>query len=704
MLHQSLNSAGIAQPNVLIQRSWERCARHGRELEDEPVLLDRADLNTRMDQYASLLQAATPQIQAALGLVTQAQGIVLLSDASGVILQSAGNNAFLNKADQVALRPGVSWAENLRGTNAIGTALIEKAFIRVHGQEHFLSRNRILSCHAAPIRSPRGEILGVLDISGDARNLPEFTGELVRIAASQICADILNGAPDHIARIQFQQEPGPLNSTSCGTLLVADGQIVGADERAVALLDTSYSALLDGPAEHWLPQWNQLHAEPAIAYTTDGMAFYATLQSERSLIGAGRSASSALSRNADADLAFPELARPSKTSSLGNSRESGNSHPSAATSEDARASNEAQELKNTFSKGRRTVQSVEDLPKLAPDVQDMLRQTTLAINADLGVLLLGETGTGKEVFARHLHARSRWADGPFVAINCAALPESLIEAELFGYESGAFTGAQRNGSKGRLRDANGGVLFLDEIGDMPLQLQSRLLRVLQERVVQPLGSDKTWPVQFGLISATNQDLHTLSSEEKFRQDLYYRIQDHQVQLPPLRTRTDLRAFICAELRRHENSPSLIFDDKTLDLLCAYHWPGNYRQLRSVLKTLAALLPAGSIIRPESLPQHVQFMLQIKPLMANESIGQTPDIGDSQTSYLSPSSLTPEWKAAATHARHNSAPDMSIKALQRQHIRQALEKNRGNVSKTARELGLHRSTVYRQLADKEPKIH
>ncbi len=698
MLHQSLNSAGIAQPNVLIQRSWERCARHGRELEDEPVLLDRADLNTRMDQYASLLQAATPQIQAALGLVTQAQGIVLLSDASGVILQSAGNNAFLNKADQVALRPGVSWAENLRGTNAIGTALIEKAFIRVHGQEHFLSRNRILSCHAAPIRSPRGEILGVLDISGDARNLPEFTGELVRIAASQICADILNGAPDHVARIQLQQEPGPLNSTNCGTLLVADGQIVGADERAVALLDTSYSALLDGPAERWLPHWNQLHAEPTITYTADGMAFYAALHTERSLIGAGRAASSALSRNTDAGLAFPALARSSTTPSPGNSRQT------AAASDIARAPNDAQELKNTVSKGRRTVESAEDLPKLAPDVQDMLRQTTLAINADLGVLLLGETGTGKEVFARHLHARSLWADGPFVAINCAALPESLIEAELFGYESGAFTGAQRNGSKGRLRDANGGVLFLDEIGDMPLQLQSRLLRVLQERVVQPLGSDKTWPVQFGLISATNQNLHTLSCEETFRQDLYYRIQDHQVHLPPVRTRTDLRAFICAELRRHESSPSLIFDDKTLDLLCAYQWPGNYRQLRSVLKTLAALLPAGSIIRPESLPQHVQFMLQIKPLMANESIGQTPDTGDSQTSYLSPSSLTPEWKAAATHARHNSAPDMSIKALQRQHIRQALEKNRGNVSKTARELGLHRSTVYRQLADKEPKIH
>src|SRR5690606_3914180 len=217
MLHHSLNSAGTVQPNALIQRSWERCEKQADTLANEPVLLGRADLDTRLDQYASLLQTAAPHIATASGIAAQAQGILLLSDASGVILHATGNNAFLHKADQVTLRPGASWAEGHRGTNAIGTALIENGFTRVIGQEHFLPCNRILTCHAAPIRSPRGEILGVLDISGDARTLPDYTGDLVRITARQIGNQILDLAGMHIARLQLQRHAGPINPAQCGT-------------------------------------------------------------------------------------------------------------------------------------------------------------------------------------------------------------------------------------------------------------------------------------------------------------------------------------------------------------------------------------------------------------------------------------------------------------------------------------------------------
>jgi len=656
MLHHSLNSAGTVQPNTLIQRSWERCEKQADTLANEPVLLDRADLDTRLDQYASLLQTAAPHIATASGIAAQAQGILLLSDASGVILHATGNNAFLHKADQVTLRPGASWAEGHRGTNAIGTALIEKSFTRVIGQEHYLPCNRILSCHAAPIHSPRGEILGVLDISGDARTLPDYTGDLVRITARQIGNQILDRAGTHIARLQFQRHAGPLNAAQCGTLLIADQQIVGANETAAELLDVPLIALLDEPVDKWLPAWKQLQSQPMHSFCADGTVLYATLQFER--IGVAGSA------------------------------------PSQALHGEGATSIPPMPAKNRSGPGR--LQAA--LPVLGPALQHQLRQSTLALNADLGILLLGETGTGKEVFARHLHAHSRWRDGPFVAINCAALPESLIEAELFGYEPGAFTGAQRNGSRGRLREANGGVLFLDEIGDMPLQLQSRLLRVLQERVVQPLGSDKTWPVQFGLISATNQQADTLSREENFRQDLYYRIQDHLVQLPALRYRTDLRAFICAELRRHENAPSLIFADQALDILCAYHWPGNYRQLRSVLKTLTAFLPAGSIIHPESLPAHLLKQLNMP---SSTGMGAAATVHPGRTAAQD--DLATNITQADTLVIHDAIlplesplPEVSVKDLQALRIRQALAKNRGNVSKTARELGLHRSTVYRQL--------
>lgn len=657
MLHHSLTSAGTVQPNVLIQRSWERCEKQAADLEDEPVLLNGADLNIRKDQYASLIEAAAPQIQAASGIVTQAQGILLLSDASGVILHSAGNNAFLHKADQVALRPGASWAEGHRGTNAIGTALIEKAFIRVHGQEHFLSCNRILSCHAAPIHSPRGEILGVLDISGDARTLSDYTGELVRLTARQIANQMMDVAGNHMARLQLQRHPGPMNAAQCATLLIGDEHILGANETAAELLGVPLVALLDELVENWLPQWRRLQSQPTVSYCVNGTALYGTLQFDRMGIGPGGSSLPT----------HPQQHAPAP-------------------------------VKGNQDKVRTTPAAIPPLPVLEPALQRQLRQSTLAIDADLGILLLGETGTGKEVFARQLHAHSRWRDGPFVAINCAALPESLIEAELFGYEPGAFTGAQRNGSRGRLRDANGGVLFLDEIGDMPLPLQSRLLRVLQERIVQPLGSDKAWPVQFGLISATNQHGNALMREAYFRQDLYYRIQDHQVHLPGLRQRVDLRAFICAELRRHENGPHLIFDDKTLDILCAYRWPGNYRQLRSVLKTLAAFLPSGSMIHPESLPAHLLRDLH-QPLQpatgqGSHALSQQPAT-EQQVPSATSNANSQAWPSGTT-ALHK-LPEMSLKDLQTLRIRQALEKNRGNVSKTARELGLHRSTVYRQLA-------
>ena len=666
MLHHSLNSTGTVQPNALIQRSWARCEKQAGALDSEPVLLDRAELNTRMDQYASLLHNATPHIAAASGIVAHAQGILLLSDASGVILHSTGNNAFLHKADQVALRPGASWAEDHRGTNAIGTALIENAFIRVHGQEHYLSCNHILSCHAAPIRSPRGDILGVLDISGDARTLPDYTGDLVRATARQIGDQILDLADTHIARLQFQRQPGLMNPALCGTLLIADERIVGASEGAAELLGMPLSLLLDQAVENWLPQWKQLQPHPSASHDVDGTVLYATLHFER--VGVAKSDTTAAEQT---DLEAPINARTS------------------ADKDRTRPAN----------------LPVSSLPTLEPALQHALRQSTLAINADLGILLLGETGTGKEVFARHLHAHSRWRSGPFIAINCAALPESLIEAELFGYEPGAFTGAQRNGSRGRLRDANGGVLFLDEIGDMPLPLQSRLLRVLQERVVQPLGSDKAWPVQFGLISATNQQPDALAQEENFRQDLYYRIQDHLVHLPPLRQRADLRTFICAELRRHESSPSLIFDDETLDILCACPWPGNYRQLRSVLKTLAAFLPTGSIIRPQSLPAHLLQQARSAPPKTAEPEEDNP----ASTMVPASDALANNTDADTTvftslqSQSDRPLPEVSLKNLQTLRIRQALAKNSGNISKTARELGLHRSTVYRQLARQKPTV-
>lgn len=230
------------------------------------------------------------------------------------------------------------------------------------------------------------------------------------------------------------------------------------------------------------------------------------------------------------------------------------------------------------------------------------------LNAGLSLCVTGETGCGKEHFSRRLFQESRWRNGNFVAINCAALPEPLIESELFGYAPGAFTGANPKGYIGKIREADGGVLFLDEIGDMPAGLQTRLLRVLQEKTVTPLGSRSAYPVEFALVCATHHDLHRQVEAGAFREDLLYRIQEYSLRIPPLRERAQLEAFILQlwrELGGERRDIRLLPD--ALAMLARYPWPGNVRQLLSTLKVLLALADDHAVLTLDDLPQSIAVL-------------------------------------------------------------------------------------------------
>ncbi len=306
-----------------------------------------------------------------------------------------------------------------------------------------------------------------------------------------------------------------------------------------------------------------------------------------------------------------------------------------------------------------------------------------ALDAGLAVLLCGETGTGKEVLSRHIHVRSAWRAGPFVAINCAALPEHLVESELFGYEPGAFTGARREGARGLLRQAQGGVLFLDEIGDMPLALQTRLLRVLQEREVQPLGSDKRVPLAFGLVSASHQDLKALVAQGRFRADLYYRLQDMPLHLPPLRKRPDLAVFIDDAYRALGGYLS----GDALAALARHDWPGNYRELFSVLRRLRCQHP-GTAARRGQQSARGHTVPAARNAAAARPAGHP---WRPRTPWRRPGGTR---QTALSRARADAGT--GLRALERQAIEQALQACQGNVSHAARRLGIHRSTLYRKL--------
>ena len=303
----------------------------------------------------------------------------------------------------------------------------------------------------------------------------------------------------------------------------------------------------------------------------------------------------------------------------------------------------------------RPAQTLEDLDLGDPTVTSAVRRARRIVGLDIPLLIQGETGTGKEVFAQAFHHSSPRRDGPFVAINCAAIPANLIEAELFGYRAGAYTGARGEGARGKLREAHGGTLFLDEIGDMPLRLQAVLLRVLETRRVAPLGGGPEEAIDLALVCASHRPLKTLCETGEFRPDLYFRLSAMSLALPALRERTDIEALARRILRDESPNRPLRLAAATLDVIRRHPWPGNIRELKNVLRLATAMLgPDEATITPAHLPHDLTDSREARP---------------------------------TTH---------SLRAAETRLVEETVARHAGNISAAARELGITRTTLYRKL--------
>ena len=630
--------AGESLPEGLlpqvIARSWQRCVdrkvstdRTAREI---PVVSSSA-LKRFRERSKELIAHSEPVMDQLYQQIAGTSSVVVLTDATGVVLHSVGDPEFLARAQLVALQPGGLWTEEANGTNAIGTALIEKAPVSVQSGEHFIEINQFLTCSAAPIFDPHGRMLGVLDVSSGSTAFQHHTMALVSMSAQTIENQFFARPGNDEIIFHFHLRPEFIGTLYEGIAVFSlDGRFVGGNRAAMVQLGLDrydaerrgFNDIFDLTLAGLFEQARVLPQPINRFRLRNGVELFGRVKFSASV----------------SPITYLPIRHPlAAISPAGNSRVGAGSGSLAAL----------------------------DLGD--PALEAAIRKVGKVMGHDIPLMIEGESGTGKEMFARAVHADGPRRGAPFVALNCAAIPEGLIESELFGYCDGAFTGARRSGSIGKIQQADGGTLFLDEIGDMPSSLQARLLRVLQDRTVTPLGGTKSFPVDFKVICATNRRLRDEVAAGRFREDLYYRLNGLLLTLPPLRSRADRIALAGSIQQTLSPAKAPIgFSAGVLDLFSRHSWPGNVRQLTNVIRTALALSDGANEITEEHLPE--DFL---------EQIGERAK----ELSYRP--------------ASQSGGASGCLEEIETVAIRGVLQECNGNVSAAARQLGVSRSTLYRK---------
>ena len=574
-----------------LSSSWHRSSEAGLKQRKRPddIHLAPSVLKQRRHQSSALINIVE---RYALPLFSQmfarTDSRLILTDQEGVILASWGQERFKEKLTSIALSSGACWQEQVKGTNAIGTALIEAKPVTIIGEQHFIHQHRFISCSASPLFDHLGQLIGILDITSEQQQHDTTIQVLVQSMVQQVENHLLDTIPDGSIRIDLACDKSLLRSGWQGIVIANEsGEILAHNQVATQLLDQtpilgkSIDALLDGSLSPSPLVFQKQHLTPSLPRSQ--------------------------SYTASSDLHFGE-------------------------------------------------QSIEDA----------WQQANRIINNDISLLILGETGVGKGEFVKALHKQSKRKSSPLVSVNCGALPKDLIESELFGYAPGAFTGANNKGYQGKIRQADKGILFLDEIADMPLEAQCRLLQVLQDKTVVPVGSNQHFNVDCQIIAATHKDLEQLIADGQFREDLYYRITGLTFRIPSLRDRHDKLALI-SHIHQKYVTVKQTLCPQLMALLCHYSWPGNIRELDNVLKVSTLLSGDEAVLTLDHLPTQLAARLT----------SEKPS--DATSLHLSD---------GTTHADLKTTVDDTLL-----HTYNA---NQGNISKTSRVLGISRNTIYRKL--------
>ncbi|NMZ25122.1 sigma-54-dependent Fis family transcriptional regulator [Pseudomonas proteolytica] len=600
--------APLLPHDTIIQDSWRRCRAFGLDHQSAPSFdqLPAEGISQLLESQHALVQTTHQEVLPYYeNILSNSNCLIMLADNQGQVLTSWGTQRFIEPKLARGFSAGASWRERSTGTNAIGTALACAQAVHIEHDEHFLKANRFMTGSAAPIFDANREIIAVLDVSSDSYLPPSHTLGMVKMMSQTVENRlILNLFGGEHFQLTFNTGLNNLDSQWAGLLIFDEsGQVLSANRRADNLLGISLSrVMIDSLFKvSLLELLNQPEGLPFALQAAGSNRFQCLLKRPKQVPVQAR----VFSEPAAVPIGL-------KTLHFGDSR-----------------------------------------------VEKAVRQAERLLEKDIPLLIHGETGVGKEVFVKALHQASSRSQQAFIAVNCAAIPAELVESELFGYEKGAFTGANQKGSIGLIRKADKGTLFLDEIGDMPLPTQARLLRVLQERCVQPVGSSELFPVDLRIISATNRSLREQVQVGRFREDLYYRIGGLTLELPPLRERSDKQALFKQLWQQHREPTQWAgLSTEVLALFERHPWPGNLRQVSSVMQ-VALAMAEDQPIRPEHLPD--DFFVDL----GQASPSTPPVMGDLDDS---------------------------------QNLQQRLAAVGGNISHLARELGVSRNTLYKRLRD------
>jgi len=584
------------------------------------------ELQKKLEERRELILTAGPFIDQLYNFVKGSGFFAMLTDESGCLLNMIGDEGILAEAYRLKMVPGAYMDEKSIGTNAMGTAIAEGIPVQISGQEHFITAYHKWTCSGAPIRDPKGRIIGSLDLTGYSENVHSHTLGMVVAAADAIEKILvieeynskLTLAKNHFETIIESLAAGILTSDM-------DGRIIISNKNALDMFGMSKKEILSKPMYQLFEGWEKVvdalrareafHEEDVYVNTNNNKLQFSL--SAYPIYGGGGELQ-------EITFVFKEIKR-------------------------------IRNLANRIM-GSKAIYTFDKIIGSDERFLEVVECAKKVSDSKSTILITGESGTGKEVFAQAIHNHGNRKEEPFVAINCGAIPRNLIESELFGYEEGAFTGAKRGGAPGKFEIADGGTIMLDEIGEMPIDMQTKLLRVIEEGVISRIGGTKQIPINVRIIAASNKNLIQEVEKGNFRLDLYYRLNVLPIHLPALRERRgDIPAIarhFMKSISKRLNKKEVALNDEIIQRLVQYDWPGNIRELENV----------------------IERMINMQSLPAEFTVNSSTDT------------------AFAKDAEECINLELNEKRL----INKALMKHKGNITLAARTLGISRNTLYRKM--------